>query len=984
MKRIYIVLVVLLISVIFTEISYAQNKVKITYTRPPLNELRLSHMWDFELNNLTNEEVYFYLFGSLKEKQVGLIATGTTMSIKLNPNEKRKFKISDLPQTPDISYPNSDPRYKEALIRMGKLPNGDYTVCVIAKEFGTNEEISIDECFEQEVDIEIDYTLELLTPDNESSLDSSGLPIFSWTSPIPKPEGEILYTLKIFEINENQNPVEIVKSNKVFTEVKNIKSNFYNYRTTDKKFQEGKTYYWNISIILIGKPLITSPLHSFFPFASSFISNCSFLHSMYQSRYCFGDSYRFFATTPNGTLTWQVTSSTNGILGQTSGTSNGTSHNNLFSTDPNHPNDVTYTITYSFNFSNPSCTDITNRTTSVTFYKKPIININNSQICLNLSSPPYDISSNFSVSPIGGRINASGPGITYTHPNFIFTPNTDLVGLNSISVSYEFPALSIPGQFGGPRGCIVNNTFTIFVSDISVNYSSAPNESIICEGSSQQIYLNGIPVGAIGFNFEWHSAVMTGTNCPIFPGPEWTVLTGINSPSFNTSSLPVGKYCFICKITDPCNNTSISSVSKLEIKPQNNNVVLSAENLSICSDVPPNMRTANIFLNGYTGNVVWSSVPPVINISTDPYIFSAVLDQTTTFTATINSCNGNEENLEITVLVIDPPPPALICIQPHIIPGILPACCTPYPNPCNNNLLIQKWCDANITLLRSDTRELFPSGYTIKWFYFIDEHFDYGLDLSQFENNNISTYSPLTDNNNWTEFIPGGDNRFWNTNPLEFTKFFKVIISGPAGCGSQTYYGGLFVNHPIPDFSISEINNNVYQNYPCTNPVNFNFNLSNQNINQRPLGFNVTYSWNYTYNSQTTNLGSGVWPYGVPFPGIPVNITEPGILRLTLTNGCHSRTTNLPIYTIPPSIGITGPCCICEDKKISLTATGGFTSYNWTTSDPNVTISNISTDGQRVSVILNGTPNANSIFIFVSALSGMCPVSTSIEIKICK
>jgi len=44
---------------------------------------------------------------------------------------KRKFKISDLPQTPDISYPNSDPRYKEALIRMGKLPNGDYTVCVI-------------------------------------------------------------------------------------------------------------------------------------------------------------------------------------------------------------------------------------------------------------------------------------------------------------------------------------------------------------------------------------------------------------------------------------------------------------------------------------------------------------------------------------------------------------------------------------------------------------------------------------------------------------------------------------------------------------------------------------------------------------------------------------------------------------------------------------------------------------------------------------
>ncbi len=227
---------------IFCSQTYAQNKIKINYSRPPLNELKLSHIWDFELNNLTNEEVNFYLFGSLNEKKAGLIATGTTMTIKLNPKEKRKFKISDLPQTPDISYPNSDPRFKEALVRMGKFPNGDYTVCVIAKESGTNEEISNDECFEQEVEELFEAEISLLSPDNNESFDQSSPIIFSWT---PLPIGGP-YKIKIVEIKGDESPENAMLKNKAFFEKEEIRSTTFQYPPTGPKFESGKIYAWMV------------------------------------------------------------------------------------------------------------------------------------------------------------------------------------------------------------------------------------------------------------------------------------------------------------------------------------------------------------------------------------------------------------------------------------------------------------------------------------------------------------------------------------------------------------------------------------------------------------------------------------------------------------------------------------------------------------------------------------------------------------------
>lgn len=241
MKKIYLFVLAVLIGFSLSENSFAQEKVKLTYARPGLNQLYLSDLWAIELINLTNDQIEFYLYGTLSESKAGLIATGTTVSIKLAPKEKKKFKVNELPQTPDISYPNADQRFKDALMRKGKLPNGDYTICVYAKETGTNEEIGSD-CLEQSVEVEQEGEITLLSPENNSSLEPDEPIVFSWMDPSSKGP----YKIKIVEIKSNESPENAMLKNKAFFEKEGINTNMFTYPSSAPKFEEGKKFAWKI------------------------------------------------------------------------------------------------------------------------------------------------------------------------------------------------------------------------------------------------------------------------------------------------------------------------------------------------------------------------------------------------------------------------------------------------------------------------------------------------------------------------------------------------------------------------------------------------------------------------------------------------------------------------------------------------------------------------------------------------------------------
>lgn len=220
------------------------QSVTIKMKRPPLNTLGIADLYNIELTNNSRDRVEFYLYGTLSEAKAGLLATATTVSIVLGPNEKKQFKASDLPKTPDISYPNADNRYKEALMRKGSLPDGNYTICVTVKQTGTNEELGND-CIEQEISIQSEVEISLLTPDNKTQIGPDEPVIFSWTVLGGKTEGP--YKIKIVEIKQDEPSDNAMLKNKAFFEKEEIRMTTFQYPSSATKFVEGKSYAWQVS-----------------------------------------------------------------------------------------------------------------------------------------------------------------------------------------------------------------------------------------------------------------------------------------------------------------------------------------------------------------------------------------------------------------------------------------------------------------------------------------------------------------------------------------------------------------------------------------------------------------------------------------------------------------------------------------------------------------------------------------------------------------
>lgn len=231
----------ILIALLSAVNASAQNLIEIQYSRPALNQLRADDLWKFTLKNNSSEDLEFTLYGTLTETKAGLIATGQTMPIKLKKGESRQFKVSDLPQTPDINYVHSDQRYKDALMRAGNLPDGEYTICVTAKQTGTNEDIG-NACLVQEIQKETEGEISLLTPGNNDQVAPNSPLIFSWMT-----IGDAgSYKIKIVEITGDELPENAMLKNKAFFEKEDIRMTTFQYPSSAPKFKDGIKYAWMI------------------------------------------------------------------------------------------------------------------------------------------------------------------------------------------------------------------------------------------------------------------------------------------------------------------------------------------------------------------------------------------------------------------------------------------------------------------------------------------------------------------------------------------------------------------------------------------------------------------------------------------------------------------------------------------------------------------------------------------------------------------
>ncbi|MFA5010433.1 MAG: hypothetical protein WC644_00630 [Ignavibacteria bacterium] len=225
-----------------TSAVHSQSSIQIKLQQPPPNQLSIADLYNIELNNTSNNDVEFYLYGTLNESKAGLIASATTTPVKLKAKERKRFKASDLPKTPEVSYPSRDSRYKDALMRKGSLPDGNYTICVYAKQTGTNDELGSD-CRDNEIKIEQEVEISLLTPENKSEINTDEPLMFSWVS-MGNLKGS--YKIKIVEISSDESPEAAMIHSKPFFEKEYLKTNFV-YPSTGQKLQPGKRYAWQIS-----------------------------------------------------------------------------------------------------------------------------------------------------------------------------------------------------------------------------------------------------------------------------------------------------------------------------------------------------------------------------------------------------------------------------------------------------------------------------------------------------------------------------------------------------------------------------------------------------------------------------------------------------------------------------------------------------------------------------------------------------------------
>jgi len=216
-------------------------QIQVRLHRPPPYQLMIERLWWVDLDNPTQTTYTVYLHAEIIEAQKGLIFKANSNTFMLPPGEKR-IRPRDITDVRDVWYASG---YKEYIIRTGKVPEGNYTVCIYVIDARTNQELG-DDCFNSVV--RFPESPRLISPKDKASVKGKH-PVFTWTPPVPVPPGEhVEYNLKIVEVLKGQTKEEAIRSNiPWFTEQK-IKRTSLVYPTRARSFESGITYAWQIQV----------------------------------------------------------------------------------------------------------------------------------------------------------------------------------------------------------------------------------------------------------------------------------------------------------------------------------------------------------------------------------------------------------------------------------------------------------------------------------------------------------------------------------------------------------------------------------------------------------------------------------------------------------------------------------------------------------------------------------------------------------------
>ncbi len=148
----------------------------------------------------------------------------------------------------------------DMLNRSGKLPPGIFTLSVEIFQAKTGRPLveKMNRRFTQ-----LNYTLPyLLSPQNQTWLDAhtaQAAIVFRWSSLVPMPQETVKYRLNVFEILENQTPIQSLRSNMPVLDITINQNTQYIWRPQlDFKSSDKMTFVWSIQTFDLKDEMINS------------------------------------------------------------------------------------------------------------------------------------------------------------------------------------------------------------------------------------------------------------------------------------------------------------------------------------------------------------------------------------------------------------------------------------------------------------------------------------------------------------------------------------------------------------------------------------------------------------------------------------------------------------------------------------------------------------------------------------------------------
>jgi len=268
-KGIFTFRILLISSIIFSSAisATAQNDVTVTLQLQAPYSHRLNDYLDFNfvivtLVNNTNQDQLVKLKGSIEGDNDILITTDVNYNPAL-PIELRPFQTKQIFNTSGaLEFLDQDniiveisPDLEGYMYRTGLLPEGNYTICLQALDFNTDEPLSLDEpagC--SYIPLQYAQAPELILPDCDQG-EVQEHPIFTWTPvPLSIANAQVAYDLYIVEpspLIDNLDPNLIMQGAistgfGIFYKAENLNTNSFTYPVSAPPFVSGKKYYWAV------------------------------------------------------------------------------------------------------------------------------------------------------------------------------------------------------------------------------------------------------------------------------------------------------------------------------------------------------------------------------------------------------------------------------------------------------------------------------------------------------------------------------------------------------------------------------------------------------------------------------------------------------------------------------------------------------------------------------------------------------------------